>query len=170
MKIRIYKPDKFLYFFKNGKTTTNMNMKTIVLIFVITLTGICSFGQSRQDQTQILQKCIDLPEIQNLFPTDAHGDPQSLRIMQHTVSFSTEMQITKFGMPVLLLTKDQIYQSSSKAFFRFDSFQVNENQANVAFDFHYNRDQQVPGRVRVKLLLQKANDQWTIINETQERI
>lgn len=163
MKIKIYKPDKFLYFFKNGKTTINMNMKTIALIIIITLSGICSFGQSRQDQTQILQKCIDLPNLQTYLPTDGNGIMKQIFINYwHPNLFSPDLVVTKGGKNVKFEIMSAQPSNESDAFLLFKKFDISGDKAILNFEFHYqiSNDAKV---VTFSFSLQKENNDWKVL-------
>jgi hypothetical protein len=76
----------------------------LTLMFLI----VNSFGQNLSDQAAVLQKCIDLKDIQNYLPLDADGTPAAMRIMQHAVTFPRDLEISKSGKQVKFLSKDQI--------------------------------------------------------------
>ena len=138
-------------------------MKTNFTIFLLMLISLSLWGQSQTDQEAVLKLCIDLREIQNLFPNDAYGQPQAVRVMQHAVSFDADLSLSKFGKDVEFLSKDQIINLRSEAFLRFDKFEVDYTSAEVAFDFDYNRnDLSNPKRLYVRLFLSNRGSEWTI--------
>jgi hypothetical protein len=138
-------------------------MRLLFTFLLLSTATLLSLAQSQTDQEAVLKLCIDLPEIQNLLPTDAHGDPQAVRIMQHAVYFDTNLSLAKFGRDVEFLSKDQIFSLQSDAFLRFDKFKVDFLTAEVAFDVDYNRnDLSNPKRVHVNLLLGKSGTEWII--------
>ncbi len=121
------------------------------------------YSQSQQDQKEILQCCIDFSEIQNRYPEDANGDKLAVRIMQHTVSFSNDMEIQKFGENVIFYEKDEIYTLNTIAFLRFEKFDVEGINANVIFEFNHNRqDPSTSSMLYITLQLEKENNQWSI--------
>jgi len=131
----------------------------LMLMFLI----FNSFGQNISDQAAVLQKCIDLREIQNYLPLDADGKPDAIRIMQHAVTFPRDLAISKSGKQVKFLSKDQIYQDHSEGFFRFDKFELTGDLAEVCFDFHFNRNAATKSKIMaIKLNLKKTGAAWTI--------
>jgi len=138
-------------------------MKINLTIFLLLLMALSVIGQQTTDQEALLQKCIDLPEIQNLLPADATGQPEAIHIMQHAVSFDENMKVSKFGKNLDFLTKDQVYNQNCKAYFRFDRFEIDNNSALISFDFEYNRNALTdPGLVKITLNLQKNGTEWII--------
>lgn len=138
-------------------------MKTKLTLFLLLLMVLSVSGQTTTDREAILQKCIDLPEIQNLLPADATGKPEAIHIMQHAVSFDENMKVTKFGKNLEFLSKDQVYNQNCKAYFRFDRFEINNNTALISFDFEYNRNALTePGLVKITLNIQKNDTEWII--------
>lgn len=138
-------------------------MKTNLTLFLLLLMVLSVKGQLTTDREAILQKCIDLPEIQNLLPADASGQPEAIYIMQHAVSFDENMKVTKFGKNLEFLTKDQVYNQNCKAYFRFDKFEIDNDIALISFDFEYNRNTLTdPGLVKITLNMQKNGTEWSI--------
>jgi len=138
-------------------------MKTNLTFFLLLLMVLSVRGQLTTEREAILQKCIDLPEIQNLLPADATGQPEAIHIMQHAVSFDVTMKVTKFGKNLDFLTKDQVYNQNCKAYFRFDRFEIDNDFALISFDFEYNRNTLTdPGLVKITLHMQKNGTEWII--------
>ena len=138
-------------------------MKKQVALLMLMFLIFNSFGQNLSDQAAVLQKCIDLKEIQNYLPLDAEGTPDVIRIMQHAVTFPRDLAISKSGKQVEFLSKDQIYQDNSEAFFRFDKFELAGNLAEVCFDFHCNRNSLANSKIAtIKLNLKKTGAAWMI--------
>lgn len=66
-------------------------MKKQVALLMLMFLFFSSFGQNLSDQAAVLQKCIDLPEIQNYLPLDADGTQAAICIMQHAVTFPGDL-------------------------------------------------------------------------------
>jgi len=66
-------------------------MKKLKVIIFFVFISIWSVGQTRNDQAQILKKCIDLPELQSYLMTDSEGNIQQLWIYYwQPLSFSLD--------------------------------------------------------------------------------
>ena len=48
-------------------------MKKTIILLLFLITNFITWGQSVSDQTQIMQRCIDLPNLQTYLPLDANG-------------------------------------------------------------------------------------------------
>jgi hypothetical protein len=140
--------------------------KQFTLIFLLTIASICTFGQNQQDQTQILQKCIDLPLLQQYFPKDSDGNYKAVVILQHGVSFPLNTTISKFGKSIQFMDKSQLSNLGINSFFLFWEFKIELNSAKVNFAYNYITTNNQPMIKKVSLVLQKANNLW-IVSETK---
>ena len=127
----------------------------ILMLFGLAIQGV---AQSSDDRAQILQKCIDFQELQRYYPRDARGAIKQLNIMQHGISFPENMNVSKNGIRPVLLSKQQVNDTDTKAYFLFHEFKVSEAVASVAFIYHYNDADQLV----VTLELEKTGSTWSI--------
>ena len=139
-----------------------MNMKSFLLIFAILLGPVCSRAQNTADMTVILQKCIDLPELQKYYPVDNAGIPEQLCILQHGVSFPINIKVSKFGKPILFMDKKQLHDNEDTSYLLFWTFKTDQNFAQVDFTYHFISADNLPQRQKVNLELQKTNETWTV--------
>lgn len=119
----------------------------------------------RDDEAQILQKCVDLPQLQDYYPLDVNGDTKQLNVLQHGVSFPENINVSANGKNLSFLSKKQISPTDAVAYFLFHEFEVSENSARVEFVYQYN---QVP-LVVVNLKLSKTGDTWSITKSQIEK-
>jgi len=124
-------------------------------------------AQSAENTAQILQKCINLQELQEYYPLDVKGKPKQLYVMQHGVSMPENLNVSKNGKAVVFLEKNEILTKGTDAFFLFRDFKVFQNSSNVAFVYYFNFDGSYKEYVAVELELKKAGDTWSI---TQSKI
>ena len=66
-------------------------MKKQVALLMFMFLFFNSFGQNLSDQATVLQKCVDLPEIQNYLPLDADGTQAAICIIQHAATFPGDL-------------------------------------------------------------------------------
>ena len=141
-------------------------MKRYLLILTILLVAVCSRGQNQNDMTALLQKCIDLPELQPYFPLDANGKPDEVYInFWAPTIFSTDLVVTSHGEKLKFLPMSQASPSFQNAFFLFKNCECTPTFAIVSFEYTYNYKIQ-PKTIEVKLTLQKINDLWEV-SDTQ---
>jgi len=144
-------------------------MKKITLIILLAIANICSFGQSRQDKAQILQLCIDIPELQQYYPLDAEGNPMQIAVLQHGVSFDMAIEVSKFGRPLQFLDKNEISVLGLSSYFLFWTFKIEENMAHIDYVYNYMDADNQPKIHNVILDMQKLNGRWIVINSKIER-
>lgn len=117
-----------------------------------------TYAQSPDDQIKVLQKCIDLKELQDYLPGKS---TQSLYVMQHGVSFDKDIKVSKNGKPLVFLSKQEIKSQQPQAYLLFWTFEINEKTARVSFVYNYDQNQS-PKAVRADLELNKQGAEWTV--------
>jgi hypothetical protein len=143
-------------------TDKNNIMKKGTMIILFVTAAILTFGQSRQNKAQILQKCIDLPELQQYFPFDHAGNPKQICILQHGVSFPVDLEVSKFGKSILFMDKTQLSDNGITSYFLFWEFKTDQNSAQVDFVYNFINTDNLPRIQKVNLELQKNNETWTV--------
>lgn len=117
------------------------------------------------DETLILQKCLDLPAIQDYFPSNADGSKQQVKVIQFPYEFSSGVSLSKFDAPVLFAGRGEF--NYAEAFVNFDSLSINGAEASAVFTITYNRNSRPPSVVKISVTLQKTDGQWNVINSIQ---
>lgn len=117
-----------------------------------------AYAQSPDDQIKVLQKCIDLKELQGYLPGKSI---QPLYVMQHGVSFDKDIKVSKNGKPVVFLSKQEVKSQHLQAYLLFWTFEINEKTARVSFVYNYDQNQS-PKTVRADLELSKQGSEWTV--------
>jgi len=137
---------------------------TLIALLFFTLS---SLGQSLSEKEAVLKKCIELPQIQEQLENRADNPKQTVYIMQHAVTFPEEMNLSDSGIELKFMSKDDIVNQKIEDYFRFDTFEITGNTAEIDFDFHYNRHTNAaPGRILYKLSLQSVDSEWNITDST----
>lgn len=139
-------------------------MKRNIVIFAILLGAVISQGQNAIDKSAVLQKIIDLPELQQYYPKNADGSLKQLYITQHLVAFPADLSVSKSGSQVLFLTHEEITAKKAEAYFTFRSFGMDQNAANSSLNFFYDYDY---GAGQFKMLtinleLHKTGEAWNV--------
>lgn len=145
----------------NNKIYQTMKSKIFIMAMLLLITGI-AFGQGLNDQAAILKKCLDVPEIQQYFPTDSDGHPKAVYIMQHAVSFPTDIPVSKFGQRLVFLGKDDLIDMNVDAFILFEVFEIAGNNAEITMLFNKNQENGYRA-YEIKLKMSNANSTWSVI-------
>jgi len=144
-------------------------MKKITFIVLFAIANICAFGQSQQDKAQILQLCIDLPGLQQYYPFDTDGTHKQIVVMQHGVSFDTDIEVSKFGKSVQFLDKNEIGVMNITSYFLFWTYKIEQDVAHIDFLYHYLDTENQLVTLRVVVEMQKSYDLWIVQNTNIER-
>lgn len=137
------------------------------MIFIITSFCFSLHGQTPGDMTKVLQKCLDLPDLLSDYPKNPDGSYKQLAIMQHGVSFPSDIQVSKFGQKVLLKSKQEVVNGND-TYFLFYDFTLNSTTARIAYAFYYNpADSEAV--ILVNLELEKNGNEWSVVQSKIER-
>lgn len=141
--------------------------KLFLLVGIFLVFSVRLVAQSQSDQALILQKCIDLPELQQSYPVDADGTISQIYVMQHGVSFPVDIKVTKSGKPLAFVSKSDINDRQIESYFLFWTFDIINDQSHVQFT--YDNSTIEKKATIIELNLQKVNNVWTIVKSKIER-
>jgi hypothetical protein len=139
--------------------------KLSTLILMLTLfVSIKISAQASGDVTMILQKCIDLPDLQQFYPVNVDGSHSKVYVLQHGVSFPLSTEITRFGKKVQFITKNDLATGEIKSYFLFWEFKVEQNTADIDYVFNYPGSDEHPGIQHIILTLKKNDGIWNVVS------
>jgi len=138
----------------------HLNIKTMKKLF--TLIFLMAFGLMSKIEAQapgnvamVLQKCIDLPTLQQYFPIDNEGNLKQLRINYwHPLLFPIDLPIVKDGKKVQFNAMSAQNEKNGEAYFLFKTFNIKQVTSNVLFEYYYGNNTNSK-TVEVKLELQQ---------------
>jgi hypothetical protein len=139
-------------------------MKKNLLIIVMLLVTAGLMGQTATQQAAVIQKIIDLPELQQYYPKNADGNLKQLCITQYLISFPEDLPVAKAGSKILFLAPQEIIANKIEAYFTFRSFGMDQNAANTSFSFFYQYDYTTEQfkMLSVNLELKKTGTDWIV--------
>lgn len=129
-------------------------------VFLLVFNQICS-AQSVNDKSIILQKCLDVAELQGYFPKNADNSFKQVVVLETSVDFSG-VSVSKFNEPVLFEDRDEVYNSNPFAFIVFQSMTITANTADVNYEMTYDRNTTTPQSVTVNVSFEKNNNNWIV--------
>lgn len=119
-------------------------------------------GQRRNDQAQILRKCIDLPELQSYLMTDSEGKIQQLSIYYwHPLLFPLDLGLTKDGKDIIYKVMSKDAGKKGDPFILFKTFIITGEEAKIGFEYHYGTTNSLK-LLHVDLDFKKIGDEWTV--------
>lgn len=134
-------------------------MKKLKVIIFFVFISIWAIGQTRDDQAQILKKCIDLPELQSYLLTDAEGNIQQLSIYYwFPLFFPLDLDLTKDGKGIIY---KKMPNTGDDPFILFQTFLITGDIAKIGFDYHY-RTNNNSKLLQVNLDFKKIGDDWSV--------
>jgi hypothetical protein len=127
-----------------------------------------NFGLTPSELQSIVQKCLDIPELQKYYPTDGQKNLKSVNIVQQPLQLPTGMKLAKGGKPVNLIaiSRSQFSHLSANAYSMFRSIEVSGSTASVRFNYFYRDTNQARRTVFVTLNLHNSTKGWDVVNST----
>jgi len=141
-------------------------MKRYLLIIAMLLGAVSSWGQAANDQAAVLQKIVDLPELQQYYPKNADGKLKQLYISQSPTAFTTGVIEAMGNYKVQFQTPEAIKAKKADSYFAFRSIVIDNETATANVNYMYDISQE-SGQVKmlnISISLQKAGTAWNITN------
>jgi hypothetical protein len=153
----------------NKKLFLNNVICIMTLFFTMTLSA-----QSETEATtafsqeiikvQILEKCLNILDLQQHLAKNTDGSFLPIHIMQYPITFSNDLNLSKFDEPVIFQSRQEISSNNVKSFFIFKVLSIDGDTAQVEFDYYNNTiESQL---VEIKASLNKSVSEWEIISAT----
>ena len=140
-------------------------MKKGLLLTMMLYAGalVAQVNPTKADLTQIFQKCIDMPALEQYYARDNAGDFKPLIIVYgHPSLIPTDLVVVKNGRTVQLKETNPSVKPTEDHF-EVVSLSVDQTQASVQLDFNKQTDNG-QRKIRASIDLQKIDGNWTIIN------
>ena len=138
-----------------------ITLKTSVTAFALAIFSL-GMAQAPGDASALLQKCVDLPALQEYFSGENGQTPDALHVMECTLPFSAQ-GVEKFGNPLGSISKMEVQDPQYSDYLQFYLFEINESAARV--DFKYYRKDRDPGVVQVYLECVKSGGNWEVTTQ-----
>ena len=138
-------------------------MKIIFTLFLYVAFGLTMIteAQAPGDVVMILQKCIDHPDLQKLYPLNTDGSLKQLYVLQHGVSFPPNTSILKSGLKVRFVDKNQLANEGLTFYFIFWEFAIDNNSAKVDFIYNFIGSDNTPKTCHIVMEMRKSGAEWT---------
>jgi hypothetical protein len=115
-------------------------------------------------KAQILKKCLDILDLQQHLAKNTDDSFLAIHIMQYPITFSNNLNLSKFDEPIVFQSRQEIFSNNVKSFFIFKVLSIDGDTAQVEFDYHNNtKESQL---VEIKASLNKSVSEWEIISAT----
>jgi hypothetical protein len=128
-------------------------MRYILIYIILLFLPNYSYGQSLEDQKIIIQKSIDIKDLQLYLDTVVDG--KSPLIIYNNGVIPLNLELTKFDIPVIFMLKEELFFFNKKSYLEFDLFEIGSEKSKVVFNYS------VEG-LEITLLFIKSNDNWIL--------
>ena len=141
-------------------------MKKMYFFLVLLLGSISVCAQSpnlsKNDYKEILQLCINIPQLEEYIPKDNEGNIKQLYVYYYAPQFIPEdINLTKGGK--ILPFREIIVNESeiNDCYFLFEKWEIEAGKGTISFSFTKN-SAEVRKHVKITTSLQKVNNNWII--------
>ncbi len=137
--------------------------KLFTLILLISFALISGIeAQTPEDISKVVQKCIDLPALQQYLEIDNPGNLKQLRINYwQPILFPIDLPLVKEGKKVQFAPMSVKADKNGEAYLLFKTFIITNLTSKVVFEYHYENSSN-PETIQVKLEFKKEGDSWEI--------
>lgn len=140
------------------------------MLLILSIIPQAGLAQEKNDTTALLQKCIELPDLQQFLTMVDNQGANPIVIMQHRILFPAHIAVIIGGERVDFMTKEQVYRLKPGAFFLFEEFRINGNRATVSYLFNYDYTPQASYKImNVTAVLVREGVSWTFGETKVER-
>lgn len=143
-------------------------MKNIIrllsVFFLLILLSPVVFGQTEKDSVAVLQKCVELKDLQQFLPLKSDGTIRQLYILQHGVSFPANTNVMISGKKIVLVNQTQLEAIKDPYYLLFWDFRINQNMANAGFVLNNKTGENTIEQVRVIAEAEKKGTEWVILD------
>ena len=106
--------------------------KSILIVLFLSLSALI-FAQEQMDKQDILQLCIEVPELQSLLVDESGQQLQQLVVMSNENIQPGEISLTKFGKSVRVVDLETINELELTPYIIINTFEIDGNNATVYF-------------------------------------
>lgn len=140
------------------------SMKFFAVILLFACFQEVSSAQQLNDQSLVIQKCIDLSELQQYYPLDNAGLPEQIYVMEYPVKFPADLSVSKSGKQIVFMSREDIIKNQIKAYFIFRSLDITGNLAKANINYFYDFDYSTKHSkmIMLNLELNKTDSTWEV--------
>jgi hypothetical protein len=127
-------------------------------------------GQTDKDTAAVLQKCIDLKDLQQFLSLNSDGTIRQLYILQERVSFPASTNVQIAGKKIALVDLAELENIADPYYLQFWDFRISQNRANTGFMLMSKSGINPIELVRVVAEAEKKGTEWAIIDVKVDKV
>lgn len=139
-------------------------IKTLTLVFLFNLLTYSVFGQTENDSTAVLQKCVELNDLQLFLPLNSDGTMGQLYILQDRVSFPATANVQIAGRKIALVDLAELKKIADPYFLQFWDFRIINDKANAGFMLMKKTGNNAKEVARVVAEAEMRGTDWAIVD------
>jgi hypothetical protein len=144
---------------------SNTMKKFLIISGVMILISFSLFAQdNNKDTANILQKCIELKDLQQFLPLNSDGTIKQLYVLQDRISFPASTNVQLAGKKIALVNLEQLGKISDPYFLQFWDFRISQDKANTGYMLMKKSGNNAMEVARVVAEAEKKGTEWVIID------
>ena len=158
--------EAIIEFIRKDKPTKSNTMKKFLLISgLMILISFSLFAQdNNKDTAYVLQKCIELKDLQQFLPLNSDGIIKQLYILQDRISFPAGTNVQLASKKIALVNLEQLGKISDPYFLQFWDFRISQDKANTGYMLMKKTGNNALEVARVVAEAEKKGTEWVIID------
>ncbi len=146
------------------------HIRILKVLFLLVMFSQIVIGQTGNETEALLQKLVDLKELQNVLPKNDEGTIRQLYILQQRVSFPANTNVQIAGKKVELVDQAQIENIADPYYLLFWDFRISDNKANIGFMLMSKSGINQIELIRVVSEAEKKGTEWVLINVKVDKL
>ncbi len=139
--------------------------KIYILLFLAFVLQFQIFAQSIVDRSQVVQICVDLPELQSVYPTQFSGLLRGIfAVSEQNIDIPKGIKISASGVTLIPVQDSFIEQQKISNYFLFKKIEVIDNKASAEFEYRFLGNSEL-NSIRCILTLNKSEGSWIVTNK-----
>ncbi|HBB92397.1 MAG: hypothetical protein A2X22_10250 [Bacteroidetes bacterium GWF2_49_14] len=140
--------------------TKKFTLITLVLIGI----ALRLAAQSPGEIAPILQKCMDIPDLQKYYPPSVNDKKSPIYIVQYPVAFPEGIVLTKNGSEVKFITISQLAENPVQEYFMFRSLNSGPDSTTAVINYFYDCNSALKQfkMLTINVDLEKAGKRWNV--------
>jgi hypothetical protein len=153
------------YIRKDKPIKSNTMKKFLLISGLMILISFSLFAQdSNKDTEAVLQKCIELKDLQQFLPLNSDGTIRQLYILQDRISFPAGTNVQLNGKKIALVNSEELGKISDPYFLQFWDFRISQDKANTGYMLMKKTGNNAMEVARVVAEAEKKGTEWVIID------
>ncbi len=137
---------------------------SVFILFALISTSVS--GQTSKDSLAVLQKCMELKDLQQYLPLNSDGTMRQIYILQGRITFPSTTNVQIAGNKAELVDFARLEKLTDPYYIQFWDFRISQDKASAGFMLNSRPGRNTVELLRVVVEAVKSGTDW-VINDTK---